>query len=145
MLSRARPDRYPASRGALKQVAKGVLIAFGVMVVSLLIPLAHFVLAPASPFIGGYFGISHAASHSGSPPVKSLIFGCLLGSLVFFVLAMAAAIVTVVAEDGRILWIMWGGVAVLTLYTASMSGLGAMFYQLRSGPVKTETTRETGS
>ena len=34
---------------------------------------------------------------------------------------------------------MWGGVFVLTLYTASMSGLGAMFSQLK-GPQGSQDT-----
>ena len=117
-------------------MAKGVLVAFGIMVVCFLIPIAHFVLAPASPFIGGYFGISHASSHDGSPSVKSFIFGCLLGSVALIILVAAAAVITVLAEDRRIIFVAWGGAAVLTLYTASMGGLGAMFYQVRQGPAR---------
>ena len=117
-------------------MAKGVLIALGIMVVCFLIPVAHFVLAPASPFIGGYFGISRAGSRPGSAATTSLIFGCLLGSVVLLVLVAMAVIITVVAEDRRVVLVAWGGAAVLTLYTASMSGLGAMFYQVRQGPAE---------
>ena len=113
-------------------MAKGVLIAFGIMVVALLIPLVHFVAAPASPFIGGYIGISSAASHGGSPALKSFIFGSLLGLLILVILGVAATVLTLVAELGRFQWVMWGGVAVISLYTASMSGLGAMYSQLRA-------------
>ena len=113
-------------------MTKGVLIALGIMVVSLLIPLFHFVAAPASPFIGGYIGISSAASHRGSPALKSLIFGGFLGSVVLAALAVAGAVLTVVVELGRFLWVMWGAVVVISLYTASMGGLGAMFSQLRA-------------
>ena len=98
-----------------------------------MIPLVHFVAFPASPFIGGYIGINSASAHGGSPASKSLVFGALLGFVIFFVLALTAGILTLVVDLGRFLWLMWGGVFVLTLYTASMSGLGAMFSQLK-GP-----------
>ena len=111
---------------------KGVLIAIGIMLVSLLIPLVHFVAAPASPFIGGYIGISSAASYRGSPAAKSLIFGGLLGSVVLVALAIAGAVLTMFIEQTKILLAMWGGVAVITLYAASMAGLGAMFSQLKA-------------
>ena len=110
---------------------KGVLIALGIMVVCLLIPLVHFVAAPASPFIGGYIGISSAASRHGSPALKSLIFGVLLGSMVLAALAVVSAVLTMFVDLGRFFWVMWGAVAVITLYTANMGGLGAMFSQLR--------------
>ena len=112
-------------------MAKGVLIALGIMLVSALIPLVHFVAFPASPFIGGYIGINSASAHGGSPALKSLVFGVLLGFVIFFVLALIAGVLTLVVDLGRFLWLMWGGVFVLTLYTASMSGLGAMFSQLK--------------
>jgi len=121
---------------------KGVLIALGIMVVSLLIPLVHFVAAPASPFIGGYIGISSAASHRGSPALKALIFGGLLGSIVLAGLAVAGAVLTVFVDLGRFLWVMWGAVAVIGLYTASMSGLGAMFSQLRAAQQPAEAASD---
>ena len=120
-------------------MAKGVLIALGIMVGCLLIPLVHFVAFPASPFIGGYIGINSAASHRGSAAVKSLIFGALLGSVILCILALVVAVVMLLADVGRFLWLMWGGVIVLTFYVASMSGLGAMFSQLRAHQVNPET------
>ena len=120
-------------------MAKGVLIALGIMLVSALIPLVHFVAFPASPFIGGYIGINSASAHGGSPASKSLIFGALLGFVIFFVLALIAGVLTLVVDLGRFLWLMWGGVFVLTLYTASMSGLGAMFSQLKGSQGSQET------
>lgn len=114
------------------------------MVVSLLIPLVHFVAAPASPFIGGYIGISSAATHGGSPALKSLIFGSLLGSVVLAALAVAGAVLTVIADLGRFLWVMWGAVVVISLYTASMGGLGAMFSQLRAAQQREEAALKEG-
>ena len=113
---------------------KGVLVAFGIMLVSALIPIAHFVLVPASPFIGGYFGISFADSHGGSYVAKGLIFGSLLGLLVFIVTALIVVVVIAGWGPGqKIVTLMWFGVVVLTLYTGSMSTLGAMYASLRSG------------
>ena len=38
----------------------GVLVGLAIMVGCFLIPIAHFVLAPAGPFIAGYWGIQYA-------------------------------------------------------------------------------------
>ena len=116
-------------------MAKGVFIAFGIMVICFLIPLVHFVAAPASPFIGGYIGISSARNDSrsrGSPVAKAMTFGVLLGGLVLFIAVSASAVVMAVADLGRFLWVLWGGVAILAIYTASLSALGALFSLLKT-------------
>ena len=41
---------------------------------------------------------------------------------------------TVFVPPGKFLWLMWGGVAVLAFYSASMGALGAMFNQVQKGP-----------
>ncbi len=118
---------------------KGVFLALGIMFVSLLIPLVHFVAFPASPFIGGYFGIKFAQVPRESYAAKCLLFGALLGSLFLVLASLAAALVVTLSDLGqRFLVIIWIGVAVLTLYTASMSALGAMFSVLRSGGESSE-------
>ena len=111
---------------------KGVFIAFGIMVICLLIPLVHFVAAPASPFIGGYLGISSARDNPRSHLVKAITFGFLLGGLVLFIAASASAAIMVLADLGRFLLVLWGGVAILVIYTASMSALGALFSLLKA-------------
>ena len=108
---------------------KGVFVGFRVMVVVALIPLVHPIGIMVGPFLGGYFGITSAESDSRSPASKSMIFGALLGLLVLPFLATVAAILTVFT--GLPAWLLWGIVAVFTLYTWSMSGLGAMYSQLR--------------
>ena len=35
---------------------KGVLVGFGIMLASLVIPIVHYVAAPLSPFIAGFIG-----------------------------------------------------------------------------------------
>lgn len=113
---------------------KGVFIALGIMFGCLLIPLVHFVAFPASPFIGGYFGIKYAQVPRESYAAKCLLFGALLGSLFLILASLAAALAVTLSDLGqRFLVIIWIGVGVLTLYTGSMSALGAMFSVLRSG------------
>ena len=118
---------------------KGVFLALGIMFVSLLIPLVHFVAFPASPFIGGYFGIKFARVPRESYAAKCLLFGALLGSLFLILVSLAAILVVNLSDLGqRFLVIIWIGVVVLTLYTSSMSALGAMFSVLRSGGESSE-------
>ena len=100
------------------------------MLVLAVIPIVHFVGIPFGPFIGGYFGITSAASNTRSYLVKSLIFGTLLGAMIFVVLAAVA--VALMVTTGLNLVLVWLAAVVLTMYTASMSSLGAMYGQLRS-------------
>ena len=112
---------------------KGVLIALGIMIVSALIPIVHFVAVPASPFIGGYVGISFAKSESDSYAVKGLKFGSLLGLVVLVIAASAAvAVMLTVTPSRKVTVVMWIVVVVFTLYTASMGTLGAMYSALRA-------------
>lgn len=111
-------------------MVKGVFVAFGIMLVLAVIPIVHIVGIPFGPFIGGYFGISASASRTGSPAVKSLMFGALLGAMVFVLLAAVAVVLTVATELNLVL--VWLAAVVLTMYAASMSSLGAMYGQLRS-------------
>jgi len=55
---------------------------------------------------------------------------------------VAGAVLTVFVDLGRFLWVMWGAVAVIGLYTASMSGLGAMFSQLRAAQQPAEAASD---
>jgi hypothetical protein len=123
---------------------KGVFLALGIMFVSLLIPLVHFVAFPASPFIGGYFGIKFAQVPRESYAAKCLLFGAILGALFLVLASLATALVVTLSDLGqRFLVIIWIGVVVLTLYTGSMSALGAMFSVLRSGGQSSEPAEGT--
>ena len=113
-------------------MVKGVLIAFAIMVVLALIPIVHFVGIPFGPFIGGYFGITSASGNPRSRAINALIFGVLLGLLVFLVSAAVAAILTALLGLNSIMIWVWVGVVVFTFYTSSMGALGAMYSQLRS-------------
>ena len=113
---------------------KGVLIALGIMLGCALIPLVHFVAFPASPFIGGYFGIKFAQVPRESYAARCLLFGSLLGLVVLILASLVTAVVLYLSDVGqRFLAIIWIGVVVATLYTGSMSALGAMYSVLRSG------------
>ena len=118
---------------------KGVFLVLGislVMFASLLIPGVHLFTiwpTPFGPFIGGYFGIKFAQVPRESYAPKCLLFGGLVGSL-FLVLSVLVVAIFVSLSDleQRLLTLIWIGVGVATLYTASMSTLGAMFSVLRS-------------
>ena len=124
-------------------MVKGVFIAFGIMVVCFLIPLVHFVAAPASPFIGGYIGISSARSNQLPSIAKAVVFGCLLGALVLMIAAAASVVITTIADVGRFFWVLWIGVAIGSIYTASMSALGALFSLLKADSQNNEPGLET--
>ena len=109
---------------------KGIFVAFGIMLLLALIPLVHFVGIPFGPFIGGYFGISRSHSRGGSYVVKGLLFGTLLGLLVFLVGAAVAVTLSLAVNVNPLL--LWLAVAIFTLYTTSMGALGAMYSLLHS-------------
>ena len=109
---------------------KGVLVAFGIMVVLALIPIVHFIGIPFGPFVGGYFGISAAGESTMPNQVRALTFGFLLGLVVFLVCAVVGAVLTIFTDINLLL--IWGGAAVLTFYTVSMGALGAMYSLLRA-------------
>ena len=124
---------------------KGIFVALGIMLLLALIPIVNFVGIPFGAFIGAYYGISSAQSHSGSYAVKAIIFGGLLGLLVLLVLVAVAVGLTVSIDlSQRFTWLLWMGVVVFTLYTASMGALGALYSQLRaSGKLQGKDTGES--
>ena len=114
-------------------MVKGILVALGIMLILAIIPVVDLVGIPFGAFIGAYYGISSAQSHSGSYAIKSIIFGGLLGLLVLLLLVAVAVGLTVSIDlSQRFLWLLWIAVVVFTLYTASMGALGALYSQLRS-------------
>ena len=113
-------------------MVKGLLVGLGIMLVCPLIPIAHFVLVPASPFIAGYWGISFARNTERHYAINGLIFGILLGLLVCLIAAVVAGLLTaILLSDRRFVVLVWIGVVVFTLYTGSMSAMGAMYSSLR--------------
>ena len=111
---------------------KGVLVALAIMVVLAVVPLANLVGLPFGAFIGGYFGISSSHSSSRSFAINSVLFGGLLGLIIFLILvAVAVGLTATLDLSQRFLWLLWLSVIVFSLYTASMGALGAMYSQLK--------------
>ena len=119
----------------------GVLVGLAIMVGCFLIPIAHFVLAPAGPFIAGYWGIQYAPNPGRHYAVHGLMFGSLLGLFMGFILAGVATLLSGMFDDPRVATLAWLGAAVFTLYTGSMGTMGAMFYSLRE---QQRATSESG-
>ena len=113
---------------------KGVLIGFGIMLILASIPIAHIVLIPFSPFIGGYYGISAATESQGSPGRKALIFGAWTSLLSLIAAAIIMVIVDFIFDlDENLRIILWGGVVVVVpFYYGSMSGLGVWYAELKA-------------
>lgn len=109
----------------------GVLIGLGIMLGCIIIPIAHIVLAPAGPFIAGYWGIQYAPNPGRHYAVHGLIYGALLGLLVGVILAGFAFLITAMSSDSRFAVLAWIFVGVFTLYTGSMGTMGAMYSALR--------------
>ena len=123
-------------------MVKGVIVAFGIMLGLMLVPLLNLLGFPFGPFIGAYFGMSLATKGSvvtvpsdvgvaervGQFAMKSAVFGSLLGLLV----RVAVGLMTAIDLGQRFIWLLWIGVVVFTLYTATMAALGALYSQLRA-------------
>ena len=126
---------------------KGLLLALGIMLLLILIPIVDFVGIPFGPFIGAYYGMASVRSSTGEvfppgPPtsaqvgafaVKGAIFGGLLGLLVSLILVVVAvSLMLAIDLSGRFIFVLWLAVVVLTMYTATMAALGAMYSQIRA-------------
>ena len=109
----------------------GVLVGLAIILGCLVVPIAHFVLAPAGPFIAGYWGIQYAPNPGRHYALHGLIYGSLLGLLMGLVLTALAFLVMAMFKDSRIAALAWIGVGVFTLYTGSMGTMGAMYSTLR--------------
>lgn len=123
-------------------MVKGVLLALGIMLLLALIPIVDVVGIPFGAFIGAYYGISLTGSPDRSFLFKSVVFGGLLGLLVFLILvAVAAGLMVTVDLSRRFFWLLWISVVTFTLYSASMGALGAMYSQMK----KSVTSKANGS
>ncbi len=109
----------------------GVLVGLAIILGCFLVPIAHFILAPLSPFIAGYWGVQFAPNPGRNYAVHGLIFGSLLGLSVGLILAGIAFVLVALFDDPRVMVLAWLGAGVFTLYTGSMSTMGAMYYSLR--------------
>lgn len=126
---------------------KGILLALGIMLLLILIPIVDFVGIPFGPFIGAYYGMAAVRASSGEvyppgPPtsaqigafaVKGAIFGGMLGlSVSLILMVVVASLMVAIDLNGRIIVLLWLAVVVFTMYTATMAALGAMYSQIRA-------------
>ncbi|MYC28555.1 MAG: hypothetical protein F4X65_00480 [Chloroflexi bacterium] len=109
----------------------GVLVGLAIMVGCFLVPIAHFILGPAGPFIAGYWGIQFAPNPGRHYALHGLIFGSLLALTMGVILVGVAFLLIALFDDSRVKVLVWLGVIVLTLYTGSMGTMGAMYSSLR--------------
>ena len=77
---------------------KGALIAFGIMLVSIPIPIVHFVAVPLSPFIGGFIGGGIARADEE----RIIWFGLLVAGMMA-IPAAAIGLFLVFADSGSVL------------------------------------------
>ena len=110
---------------------KGVVVAFGIMLASLLIPLVHFVTVPLGPFVAGFFGGAIAKADEG----KILVFGLLVAGLML-IPAVVLLIVGLLSEGdllGLNRWLVVGVAAAIVPYTWFGVTFGALIsYLLRA-------------
>ena len=109
----------------------GVLVGLAIILGCFLIPIAHFVLVPASPFLAGYWGIQFSPNPGRHYALHGLIYGTSLGLLVGVILSAVAMLLIALFDDPRIIVLAWLGVGIFTLYTGSMGTMGAMYSALR--------------
>ena len=100
------------------QLISGVLLALGVTVLLLLIPVVHFVSGPIGPFVGGFIGIGKWEKR----PESALTAGFVFGFVLWLLLAtIAAAVIVVLAVATSVIS---GGTGALVIGAA----VGGMFY-----------------
>jgi hypothetical protein len=76
---------------------KGVLVAFGIMLASLAIPVVHYLTGPVGPFVAGFVGGSVAKADEG----RIIWFGLVVAGLMLIPAAILLAVGLV--SEGRIL------------------------------------------
>ena len=77
---------------------KGALVAFGIMLVSIPIPIVHFIAVPLSPFIGGFVGGGIARADEE----RIIWFGLLVAGLMA-IPAVATGLALAFADSGSVL------------------------------------------
>ena len=116
----------------------GVLAAFGIIVISLVIPIVHFVATPVGPFIGGFIGGGMAKADEG----KVIVFGLIVAGLMLIPAAALIAVALFMEGDlfGLPEWLIWGVAITIVPYTWFGVTVGALIsYALRQKESKANT------
>ena len=115
---------------------KGVLVGFGIMIASLVIPIVHYVAVPLSPFIAGFIG-SGIAKIDENGIIK---FGALMAGLML-IPAVVILIIKFALELDEIIGIpimlgVWVSLALIpyTWFGATVGALGG--YTIRRNQEK---------
>ncbi|MHC4093624.1 MAG: hypothetical protein ACYSVY_25690 [Planctomycetota bacterium] len=107
---------------------KGTLVAFGIMLASLPVPIVHFFTIPIGPFVAGFFGGGIARADEG----RVLVFGLLVAALML--IPAAALLVTGLLADGDVLglnrWLVVSVAAAVVPYTCFGVTFGALVSHL---------------
>ncbi|MDG0868019.1 hypothetical protein [Candidatus Lucifugimonas marina] len=111
----------------------GVLVGFGIMVASLIIPVVHYVAVPLSPFIAGFIGGGIAKiDENGIVKFGGLMAGLMLiPSIVFLLIKFAFGVDEIIGIPTMLgVWV----TAALIPYTWFCATVGAMggFYIRRN-------------
>ena len=120
----------------------GVLIAFGILVISLIIPIVHFVATPIAPFIAGFIGGGVAKADDS----KVITFGLTVAGLML--IPVVGLVAFALFSEGEPLglpeWLIWGTAAVLVPYTWFGVTMGALIsYGLRQKEARKESAERS--
>ena len=106
----------------------GVLVAYGIILASLPVPIVHFVAVPVSPFIAGFLGGGMAKADEG----RVLVFGLIVGGLAL--IPTVGLLIAALGFDASIYglnkWLVVSVAAVLPLYTWWAVTVGALLSYL---------------
>ena len=103
------------------QLINGVLMALGVTVLLLLIPVVHFISGPVGPFVGGFIGVGKWENRPESALTTGFVFGFVLWLLLAAITAAAVVVLAVATNllssgtGALIVAAMVGGVFYITL------------------------------
>ncbi len=122
----------------------GVLVAYGLILASLPIPIVHFIAVPVSPFVAGFIGGGIAKADEG----RVIVFGLIVGGLAL--IPTAVLLVIALGFDASLYglnkWLVVSVAAVLPLYTWWGVTVGALIsYLFRKKERESEQTRASAS
>lgn len=101
---------------------RGVLVAYGIMLAAIPVPLVHFIAVPLSPFVAGFFGGGVAKADED----RIITFGLLVAGLMLVpaVVAIAAVYIADIGGFTRIgLQVFAGAIVPYTWFGVTVGAL----------------------
>ncbi len=117
---------------------KGALIAFGIMLGAIAIPLVHFVLVPIAPFLAGFFGGGIAKADED----KIVKFGLLVGGMMLLPVAIALGGLFIADVGGFWQFVLIAFAIVIVPYTWFGVTVGALLSYLSRKKAAEKATAE---